>query len=168
MTRGLGGLRQYAQNMFPLTSAMGSDDVMLSKWQSSWMCHLRVLSICPKWLANSIILQMECTNLNDGIYVTFLNCLKIAHTTLRMCHFETIPRISPSNWYTLFTDRPLWQACSDKWKALLDFLILWKPQKANQNQPKSYRNEKKNTKMIQKHEINCNKINSCTLKTEIV
>ena len=53
-------------------------------------CLRAQVSICQNGPASSIISQTECTNLNDSLYATFLNCFKMTHTTLRMCHFEEL------------------------------------------------------------------------------
>ena len=39
-------------------------------------------------LASSIILQAECTRLNDSLKNHFRNCFKMVHTSLRKCNFE--------------------------------------------------------------------------------
>ena len=71
-------------------------------------------SICQNWLASSIILQTECTNLNGSSYATFLNYFKFAHTTQsENVSFWRIRRNSPLNLYTPFRDQPISPLISD-------------------------------------------------------
>ena len=78
----------------------------------------KALSIPHNGPARLIISQTECANLNNSLYATFWNSFKIAHTSLRMCHFEEFKEsVFQIGTFHLQTDRSGRPVLLDKWKA---------------------------------------------------